>query len=577
MPAPLPLHSSIPAHRVAVIGNDVALAALPARPVQLAHACLRAGFDLAVPGSWGDELLAESAIRALGAHGHRPAILCACPLVTRRILSSGSDLAEFCVPLVPPAVAVARYVRAAYGTQPVHITYIGACPGARDPLIDAVIIPELFLGSLAQRGIVLVNEPLVFDSVIPPDRRRHLSLPGGCPTAESLWAECDGRGLVEVDAEDVPAEVAQRLLANEHVLIDMATRLGCACSGISTNVSAHSARIAVMSLEPPRSVVPILDAAIHISVDAPLPRRVAPAAVRPMPFDESSPRRSSEGDTPRVGRRAESDASDEALERIEDRPRVNQRTLAPLSKPSFLPDEAPLAAAVAEPSAPRATPDDSTGLTPVPDAGAPRRTTPPPFARHHSGSFPRTRTNSGEGPALPRAYVARRRAPVRTESAEHAVLRIAAPNEIERRIDISVEPPTPLERSIDIRVAGDRRFFADRRLELRLEPPPVGDRRPVLAADAPPDDDDYDDLDDNERPSADPVTMQAFALASAQVREASREVALDTADHRADEIVRRRSSATQRHAAEGTGNVLLIAMTVGIILLTIFVVASIAR
>lgn len=71
--------------------------------------------------------------------------------------------------------------------------------------------------------------------------------------------------------------------------------------------------------------------------------------------------------------------------------------------------------------------------------------------------------------------------------------------------------------------------------------------------------------------------MQAYALASAQVREASRKAALDTADRRADEIVRRRSGATQRGAAEGTSNVLLIAMTVGIILLTIFVVTSIAR
>jgi len=364
-------------------------------------------------------------------------------------------------------------------------------------------------------------------------------------------------------------------MASEHVLIDMAARLGCACSGISANVSAHSARIAVMSLEPPRSAVPILDSAIHIAVDAPLPRRVAAPAFRPVPSRESASRRTPDQDAPRVDRGQESDVADEALERQAGRPGVRERILVTLAQPSFVPDEAPLAAAAELPE-PTATPDDSTGLTPVPDAGAPRRTTAPPFARHHSGSFPLTRTNSGEGPALPRAYVARRRSPARTESAEHAGL-LASSAEVERRIDVSVEPPTSLERSIDIKVEGDRRFFADRRLELRVELPPAGDRRSVLAADAPPDDDGYEDLDDDARSASDPVTMQANALASAQVREAARKSAMDTADHRADEIVRRRTNAEQRDSAKGSDNVLPIAMAVGIILLTIFVVYSMAR
>jgi hypothetical protein len=39
-----------------ILGTDAVLAAAPATPVQLAHACLAAGYGAAVPASWGDEL-----------------------------------------------------------------------------------------------------------------------------------------------------------------------------------------------------------------------------------------------------------------------------------------------------------------------------------------------------------------------------------------------------------------------------------------------------------------------------------------------------------------------------------------
>jgi hypothetical protein len=47
------------ASRAAVIlGNDAILAAEPSTTAQLAHACGAAGFDIIVPPSWGDELVA---------------------------------------------------------------------------------------------------------------------------------------------------------------------------------------------------------------------------------------------------------------------------------------------------------------------------------------------------------------------------------------------------------------------------------------------------------------------------------------------------------------------------------------
>src|SRR3954462_4333696 len=94
---------------VAVIGADAALAARPATPVQLAHACLKAGFSTAVPASWGDELVATECLRQLGNRSASPAVFCACPLVSRRLFAPGPELSPFMISTVPPPVATARY------------------------------------------------------------------------------------------------------------------------------------------------------------------------------------------------------------------------------------------------------------------------------------------------------------------------------------------------------------------------------------------------------------------------------------------------------------------------------------
>src|SRR6185503_21358900 len=84
-----------PIPAVAIIGNDAVLAAAPATPVQLAHACLRRGFTVAVPASWGDELVAAEALRRLASRDRGPAVMCVCPYVRSRLLAPGPDLAPF--------------------------------------------------------------------------------------------------------------------------------------------------------------------------------------------------------------------------------------------------------------------------------------------------------------------------------------------------------------------------------------------------------------------------------------------------------------------------------------------------
>lgn len=244
---------------VIVVGNDALIEALPARPVQFSHACLAAGFDQVVPLSWGDELVAEATLRALDARPGVPIVRCSCPVVRQRLLRSGNELAPLLVSIVSPPVAAARYVRAAFGARLRFLTFVGRCPGARQGGYDAVVTPSELLTFLTERGVDIAAQPDVFDAVLPPDRRRHASLPGGCPTPELLWSRGRERALATVEGEDFGIELAQLLLQRESLLIEPALALGCACSGVTPVTTGRSARIAVMSVEPPRSPTPVLD------------------------------------------------------------------------------------------------------------------------------------------------------------------------------------------------------------------------------------------------------------------------------------------------------------------------------
>lgn len=244
---------------IIVVGNDTLVEALPALPVQVAHACLAAGYDHVLPLSWGDELVAEAALRTLEQRVGQPAVLCACPFVRQRLLGTGADLAPLIVDLPSPAVALARFVRAAFAGRLGTLDFVGRCPSARRGAYDRSFEPRELLEQLRARGIDVNAQPEMFEGVLPPDRRRFASLPGGCPSAEALWSRSRERLLVELDEPDLPIELAERLLERRAVLVDVAPGLGCACSGVTPTTPARSARIAVRSLEPPRASAPVID------------------------------------------------------------------------------------------------------------------------------------------------------------------------------------------------------------------------------------------------------------------------------------------------------------------------------
>jgi hypothetical protein len=289
---------------VIILGADALLAARPATPIQLWHACLAAGYDLAVPATWGDELIAAEALRAAASHPETVAVMCSCPMVARAVGDGDTDLSAHLISLVAPPVATARYLRRVYGERRVHITFAGACPSAADSAIDAWLTPPELLERFSVNAIDLARQPQLFESVLPPDRRRHLSQPGGLPAAERGAVLPRARQVVEIDDADVLASLRRHLMGSVRALVDVAPRLGCACSGASPGVAASEARLAVTLLEPPRSARPVLPDAAGLG----LLRRVPPRISTPRPAVGDEARSGEPGTTPIASR---SDAGDE--------------------------------------------------------------------------------------------------------------------------------------------------------------------------------------------------------------------------------------------------------------------------
>jgi hypothetical protein len=265
-------HVTVPS--LLILGTDAVLAAGPATSVQLAHACRLAGYQTVIPVSWGDELVAARALERLR-DTNGPCVQCSCPYVSQRLAEHGDTIAPMLLCLVPPPIATAEYLRVLLAPSRPHITFAGACPAASHQSIDAWLTPDELMKALTNRGISPTSQPTEFDSVIPPDRRRFYSDPGGVPSRHALNQLSVPIDFVELKAEDVVVDLAQQLLQKTRTLIDVAVPLGCSCSGMVSGVSAESARPRVREQEPPRALSPIVDHSIRFGLDGSPPKILA--------------------------------------------------------------------------------------------------------------------------------------------------------------------------------------------------------------------------------------------------------------------------------------------------------------
>jgi hypothetical protein len=244
---------------IAILGNDAFLAALPARPVQLMHAALAAGFDAVVPASLGDELIAGETIRLAQLRGRRPVVQCACPYALSQLCKREANLADVTLAVAPAVVALARALRLERA-EPQHISYIGACPGAQDPAIDLQILPQAFLRGLEQKGIALSAQPDHFSDRVPPDRRRFVSLPGGAPQPALVEAVLR-RNMVSLGGRMNPLlAVADALFDGGPTMIDPAGAYHCVCAGSDGERPVAEGRAAIEKLEPARATAQIFEA-----------------------------------------------------------------------------------------------------------------------------------------------------------------------------------------------------------------------------------------------------------------------------------------------------------------------------
>jgi diguanylate cyclase (GGDEF)-like protein len=187
----------------------------PATPEQLINACFAAGFERIYFESVGDELVAGEYLRLWRENEGRSWVRSTSPIVVNYCRTKLPELLPFLAPVVTPAVALARYIRAleraavpagprmaplpADGDGPgrpvsgpsvppepeLQIVYAGVgAPGvngdsgAIDLSVSLIELEQL----LHDAGAVPLEQRLTLHRM-PPERRRHLSLPGGLPVA----------------------------------------------------------------------------------------------------------------------------------------------------------------------------------------------------------------------------------------------------------------------------------------------------------------------------------------------------------------------------------------------------------
>ncbi len=228
----------------AILGNDTVLAARPAEPIQLARACLLAGFDLVAPVSWGEELLALHVTELVERRCPPAVVVSTCPFVAETLRRKPPVTP--CIVSVSPPVAAARFLREMLADRRVEITYVGSCPGAASDEIDEVLVPDVLLMRLAEAGLDLEHLPRHLDGHLPPERSRHASNPGGIP--HPRWM-AERNGAIVLEATPSTLDAVASIPSDTTLVLDLEQACGCACA---------RDRMALAQMDPPRSDLPIV-------------------------------------------------------------------------------------------------------------------------------------------------------------------------------------------------------------------------------------------------------------------------------------------------------------------------------
>ncbi len=170
------------AEAVLILPAEVFVHFYPAGPEQVINAILEAGFRALYFESLGDELVALEYLRLWRENTEkRTWIRSTSPLVVEYCRAKHPELLPFLAPVVPPAVAIARYLRHT-GESAEHLIYAGLdVPEVNGERQYSAAISFMELEQLLEeRGTPPRAQPLLLQQ-LPPERRRFLSAAGGMP------------------------------------------------------------------------------------------------------------------------------------------------------------------------------------------------------------------------------------------------------------------------------------------------------------------------------------------------------------------------------------------------------------
>lgn len=203
---------------VLILPAEVVVYFYPATPEQLINACHAAGFERVYFENVGDELVAAEYLDIWRFGEKRSWVRSTSPIVVNYCRTKLPELLPFLAPIVTPAVALARYVRAleaelleqearqssveggaasraedgadsgaeggtAVARPSLEIVYAGVgAPGVNDDeaAVDICISLAELEELLEDERSRPLNQPLTLTRM-PPERRRHLSMVGGLP------------------------------------------------------------------------------------------------------------------------------------------------------------------------------------------------------------------------------------------------------------------------------------------------------------------------------------------------------------------------------------------------------------
>src|SRR3954463_6663439 len=254
----------------------------PATPEQLINACYEVGFRTVTRGVIGDELVAAEYLKLWEEEPWGTLIRSTDPVVVDAVRLQYPELVPYLAPIVVPAIAEARYLRAQYGPG-LKIAYAGLCPPVNSKELEAAITFSDLDQIFRIRGANVLSQPIFFERV-PEERRRHLSASGGLPLALLEESRYSSRRFRKLRGLDALKAVARAVTVDRLDLgfVDILSTEGSLDHPLSgPREELFWRRELLASTEPPRSTSPGVDSAVVASRGAAVAIRQRP--VRPDP------------------------------------------------------------------------------------------------------------------------------------------------------------------------------------------------------------------------------------------------------------------------------------------------------